>query len=571
MALIGAKPATARTSCPSRSYRGSADDAGRSRPSRRSGDAHGGRFHLLVGDDDWRTCLEPDPAWPQRRVLAPTTAARRGRFEWRRRDRLAAPGPPRSRSPGIHRQRLPRTPEERRGADRDRYGTWYWITPGRAGHRPPRARAREAAAVVVARRPGHHVTARRRRRLRAPVGPPVAASTATPGRARHHHRPPARRRPRGRAAAGCCCSTCTPRVRRWCCAGRRNRSITPFDLAATASGGASWCSTGCGVPGGGSTADGGSAPTSPRSRGHLPACGRQRASTPRTTRDRAAPESPARPAARTRSIDPVAIAEHADGRCLLLDRPAAGPSAVVLADSAAAGGVLARLRSAVEALDPTRPDLPTFVHDVVGQDLCAGGAADAAPLPGPLRVCGRRVHRRSLRRSPCSWAPGPAARLVHQSGRAADAGVGRQRHRRWRRGRVLRRGRPVGPAWSRSASATWCAAPHCAPDAAFAERAVVGQPFDSGIARLRVASPAARRRCAQRLRDHRRRPRRRRPGAARSAAVRAATPALPAERGQRAAVARPVGGGAASRRGGGNVGAAVPTDRRPVFASWRSR
>ena len=81
-------------------------------------------------------------------------------------------------------------------------------------------------------------------------------------------------------------------------------------------------------------------------------------------------------------IDPVAIVEAA-GTVLVLDRPPAGPSAIVLADPLAPGrcACAPRLAVQVEALDPTRPDLPAFLYDVVGQDLCAGGPADELPLP----------------------------------------------------------------------------------------------------------------------------------------------------------------------------------------------
>jgi hypothetical protein len=68
------------------------------------------------------------------------------------------------------------------------------------------------------------------------------------------------------------------------------------------------------------------------------------------------------------AIDPVAVAEG-PGVVLVLDRPDAGPSAVLVCDPSQPGGVLARLDVTVEALDPTRPDLPAFVHDVVGHDL----------------------------------------------------------------------------------------------------------------------------------------------------------------------------------------------------------
>ncbi len=82
-------------------------------------------------------------------------------------------------------------------------------------------------------------------------------------------------------------------------------------------------------------------------------------------------------------IDPIAIAEG-PGVIVVLDRPPIGPSAVVLCDPAAPTGVRRRLPVTVEALDPARPDLPAFPHDVVGQDIAFGPAGTATPLPGPL-------------------------------------------------------------------------------------------------------------------------------------------------------------------------------------------
>jgi phage tail-like protein len=48
------------------------------------------------------------------------------------------------------------------------------------------------------------------------------------------------------------------------------------------------------------------------------------------------------------------------------------------------GEVLARLPLTVDALDPARPDLGGFIHDVVGHDLAWGPPGTTKPLAGPL-------------------------------------------------------------------------------------------------------------------------------------------------------------------------------------------
>src|SRR4051794_5325678 len=94
------------------------------------GDAHGGRFHLLVGAADWATCLEPAPALPPRHVLDDDGVPPPSRFEWQATTgslRLA------HRDAVVRRSALAATrrPDERRGAARDRYGNWFWISPDR--------------------------------------------------------------------------------------------------------------------------------------------------------------------------------------------------------------------------------------------------------------------------------------------------------------------------------------------------------------------------------------------------------------------------------------------------------
>src|SRR5664279_5034539 len=70
-------------------------------------DAHGTRFHLLLGKDDWATCTGDNASWDEKRNEL-TLAPRLFRFQ-------------------IPAQHTDPVVENRRGAARDRYGNWYWI------------------------------------------------------------------------------------------------------------------------------------------------------------------------------------------------------------------------------------------------------------------------------------------------------------------------------------------------------------------------------------------------------------------------------------------------------------
>lgn len=381
-----------------------------------AGNSQGGRFHLLAGERDWRTCPEPDPLcedlpddeWPDdRKVLEnrelPDGRSHLGHFEWdattgslRLAHREAVSRKPASGSV--------RPPEARRGADRDRYGTWYWIGEDNRTIR------------------------------RLPPGPPNITDATHWWSLSDLN---------ANCATGCTCGTCTgvgefgpvpqsppddsarlaglavttghyllvglvddaggglllfdlhgngmPRVLRW----PGPVSITPFDLHATADGGVlvldrvrrtwwrldrTW------------RLEAAVTPAEPGAGFH-----------PVAEDEESCPPPPAHVEPRGNVLgavgplavyDPVAICEGqvpalVGGRpvvtdaILVLDRPPAGPSAVVVCDPRS-GAVTARLELTVDALDPTRPDLPSFTHEVIGHDLAFGPAETTTPLPGPL-------------------------------------------------------------------------------------------------------------------------------------------------------------------------------------------
>jgi phage tail-like protein len=368
-----------------------------------AGDSQGGRFHLLVGEHDWGTCPEPDPRcddrtdphWPERTALADVDG-HRGHFAWD-----ATSGSLRL----AHREAVSRKPasgalrppEARRGADRDRYGSWYWIGEDR------------------------------RTILRLPSGPPPVAQAApwwsladlgarcTSATGGVFHPVPGTPPDDTARLAGLAVTTGHhllaglvddgggglllfdlhgpggPRVLRWPGA----VAVTPFDLAATADGGLlvldrvrrTWWRLDRTWRLEAAVTSGEPAAFQPVEVGDGPAC----------------PPVPARvePVGHVLAdtgphpvVDPVAITEGevvvpVGGRSvpapavLVLDRPPAGPSAVVVADPRS-GAVTARLPLTVEALDPARPDRPSFAHDVVGHDLAFGPAGTTTPVPGPL-------------------------------------------------------------------------------------------------------------------------------------------------------------------------------------------
>ncbi|MCU1500741.1 MAG: hypothetical protein JWM12_95 [Ilumatobacteraceae bacterium] len=343
-----------------------------------NGDAQGGRFHLLVEEPDWATCSEPDPAWPERTVLRGDPAQHPSNFEWdpvtgslRLAHRESV-----SRHPARGTLRLP---DERRGADRDRYGSWYWLSPDRRGvlRRAPDAdvattwwRLDDLVHVCAVVDGGF-----------GPADPPAAAGPATlAGMAitgGHRLAVGLVDEPGGLLVfdlhvAG------APLVLRW----PGDQVITPFDLAATAAGGvlvldrvrrtwweldANWRLVADVAPGAlqpFQSVDPGQPER--RNAAHVAPLGHPFSGTDADA-----------------VVDPVAITEG-PGTVLVLDRPPAGPSAVVVADPDSASGVRHRFALTVVALDPTRPDLEAFTHDVIGQDLAWGAATDTTPLHGPL-------------------------------------------------------------------------------------------------------------------------------------------------------------------------------------------
>lgn len=350
-------------------------------------DPQGGRFHLLAGQSDWALCSEPDHRLPDPitspltgPALATGTVHRPGNFEWdeatgslRLAHRDAVARHPTSMS--LHRT------DQRRGADRDRYGNWYWITddnrsivrvaPGASRAVPwwslddldSSCAVRPAAGGAFGPVPVRVVD----------DGARLAGLAVTTA----HFLVVGLVDDRGGLALFDLHGRGAPLMLRWPGA----HTITPFDLSATADGGAlvldrtrrtwwrldrHWRLEADVAEGRAATFQ--SADGTPAN----PTCPPDPAITPRPhVLDATGP---------TAVLDPVAIAEG-PGAVLVLDRPPAGPSAVVVCRGSS---VLARLPLTVEALDPARPDLPSFVHDVIGQDLAWGPTGSTTPLPGPL-------------------------------------------------------------------------------------------------------------------------------------------------------------------------------------------
>lgn len=444
-------------------------------------DPQGGRFHLLVGEQDWRTCLEPAPspsgrgtsgeAWPERTVLAGDAVRGTGDFSFD-----GATGSLRlahresvARHPAAARQRRP---DERRGADRDRHGTWYWIDGDRRGivRLVPGARSAVPwwtlddldASCADARPPSNPASFAADARPLVDDGARLAGLAVTTG----HRLVVGLVDGLGGLVLFDLHTRGVPLVLRWPGA----HAITPFDLAATADGGAlvldrsrrtwwrldrTWRLAADVIPGPPAAfapADGtAAAPTDPAT---TPVAGLLEATGPHAV------------------ADPVAIAEG-PGVVLVLDRPPAGPSAVVVCTGSAAP---ARLPLTVEALDPTRPDLPSFVHDVVGHDLAWAPAGTSAPLPGPL------LHVADARTASCEayrLVLDPPA-LVHQ---AEELPM-----RSWEAKAVVAVGGDVFydavGRWAPLEPFGVCNLERQATlrtPAGFTSRPVPGQPFDSGI------------------------------------------------------------------------------------------
>jgi hypothetical protein len=106
-------------------------------------DVNGTRFHLILGESDWRACQEPDPDGPNVACRDDDSAHGFIRFQWEERDGVLTlrpilslfkpdrPGPPLD-------------PEDRRGAGVDRFGNAYWIDQDQEAilWSPPRGRSR---------------------------------------------------------------------------------------------------------------------------------------------------------------------------------------------------------------------------------------------------------------------------------------------------------------------------------------------------------------------------------------------------------------------------------------------
>jgi phage tail-like protein len=384
-----------------------------------AGNSQGGRFHLLAGERDWRTCPEPDPLcedlpdpeWPERRNVLANVDGHLGHFEWdattgslRLAHREAVSRKPASGSV--------RPPDARRGADRDRYGTWYWIgDDGRTILRLPPGSPNITQATQWWSLADLHVQcttgctcgtcngggefgpvpqpapddSARLAGLAVTTGHYLVVGLADGGTAS-----------RGGLLLFDLHGSGAPRVLRWPGPGAGGGlAITPFDLHATADGGVlvldrvrriwwrldrTW------------RLEAAVTPAEPGAGFH-----------PAAEVTEACPAAPAHVEPRGNVldaagpwavVDPVAICEGqvpslVGGRpvptdvILVLDRAPAGPSAVVVSDPRS-GTVTARLPLTVEALDPTRPDLPSFVHEVVGHDLAFGPAETTTPLAGPL-------------------------------------------------------------------------------------------------------------------------------------------------------------------------------------------
>lgn len=356
-------------------------------------DPQGGRFHLLVGagrtstepgfGGDWLTCTEHVGEDGQPITFRPTGSP----LQWSSFDYDAETGSLRlGHREAVTKERLESAllqPDQRRGADRDRHGTWYWITDDRRG---------------IVRLPHGAATAQPWWSLDdlhdecsdevtyAGFGPRVPSPDIAPGAhlaglavTTGHYLAVGLLDGRGGVLLFDLHGGGTPRELRW----PGGHAITPLDLAATADGGLlvlessgpswwrldrTWRLTAAVTP----SAPG---PFSP-SNGAPPAVPAPTDVVP--TEHRLDPG---------RVVRPVSIVEG-PGVVLVLDRPATGPSAVVVCDPAAPDGVAHRLEMRVRALDPTAPDRPAFDHAIVAHDLAWAPRSTRRPLDGPLLYVG---------------------------------------------------------------------------------------------------------------------------------------------------------------------------------------
>jgi len=351
-------------------------------------DAQGGRYHLLSGRPDWAGCterratelgpvdvgaaLDRDRRYPQ------TT------FGWDAEAgalRLAHIDPV-----FVQRGRDLRPINDRRGADRDGYGTWYWISEDGRGIR---RRGQQQADASTWWTLDDTTTC-------VPTGSFSTTGTATPLDA---------------TLAGLAITTGqylvaglierrgpnallvfdlhgggAPLVLRW----PGGVTAVPFDLAADSDGGVLVLDR------------------VNREWWHLdrtfrvPARATAGRSRPFEPEDHATPRhaSPvdvvARPIALSAEVsDAIAIAQGPDDTTLFLDRRATGASHVVVVNSS---GTTRTAPLTLRAIDPERPERGSFTYEVIGHDFCfvSGGTDGAQPLPGPVLYVGDAAANQAL-------------------------------------------------------------------------------------------------------------------------------------------------------------------------------
>src|SRR5574341_1723481 len=102
-------------------------------------DANGTRYHLLLGKDDWGTCVDDqgrslrslwetsaDSGSPPSPSMSPVSEPQIGELAWNS-ERNELTLQPRLFQFVASPSDRPPKPDDRRGAGRDRYGNWYWI------------------------------------------------------------------------------------------------------------------------------------------------------------------------------------------------------------------------------------------------------------------------------------------------------------------------------------------------------------------------------------------------------------------------------------------------------------
>ena len=348
-------------------------------------DPQGGRFHLLTSAEDWASCVEVpaearhDTA-PDDPIVGQSTSSR---FEW---DRRTGSLHLVHREPVLQRRRTGASVDlaDRRGVDRDRYGTWFWISNDQRGiERLPSDGGRSAVRWWSLDEPGSRSSAGGD--LPEDCGAGFAARGAeTSGRAR---------------LAGLAITTGgylavglddgqgglylfdllaggAPTLLRW-----SNATVVPHDLAATDDGGLvvldranrSWWRLDRGmrlmaqveadaaIPSF-QPVDGSLAPPARETTVHLP---------------RPLPGDGPHAV-----VDPIAIATGPDDLVFVLDRaPDGSTNVLVLRD----GTATATFDLSVQAKDPTLLDGPSFTYAIAGHDLAFVPPTDGGNDPsGPL-------------------------------------------------------------------------------------------------------------------------------------------------------------------------------------------